>query len=81
MNPILFALRHPYTVMVGVLAVVVGSFLAMSRAKVDIFPNLNQPVIYICQPYGGMSPQQMEGLLTNYYEFHLLYVSGIEHVE
>jgi len=81
MNPIIFALRHPYTVMVGVLAVVVGSFLAMSRAKVDIFPNLNQPVIYICQPYGGMSPQQMEGLLTNYYEFHLLYVSGIEHVE
>jgi multidrug efflux pump subunit AcrB len=81
MNPIVFALRHPYTVMVAVAATVVGSALALSRTKVDIFPNLNQPVIYICQPYGGMTAQQMEGLLTNYYEFHLLYVNGVEHVE
>lgn len=81
MNPIVFALRHPYTVMVAVAATVVASALAMSRSKVDIFPNLNQPVIYICQPYGGMTAQQMEGLLTNYYEFHLLYVNGVEHVE
>jgi multidrug efflux pump subunit AcrB len=81
MNPIVFALRHPYTILVAVLAVVCGSVLAFSRLRVDIFPNLNQPVIYVCQPYGGMTPQQMEGLLTNYYEFHFLYVNGIEHVE
>ncbi|MGL6076048.1 MAG: efflux RND transporter permease subunit [Fimbriiglobus sp.] len=81
MNPIIFALRHPVTILVGIMAMAIGSLLAMSRVKVDIFPNLNQPVIYICQPYGGMSPQQMEGLLTNYYEFHFLYVNGIHHVE
>ena len=81
MNPIIFALRRPYTVLVAVVAVLIGAGLAVTRAKVDIFPNLNQPVIYVCQPYGGMSPQQMEGLLTNYYEFHFLYVNGIHHVE
>src|SRR5947207_696297 len=81
MNPIVFALRNPVTVMVGVVAVLIGSVLAMSRTRVDIFPSLNQPVIYICQPYGGMNPGQMEGLLTNYYEFHFLYVNGIHHVE
>jgi multidrug efflux pump subunit AcrB len=81
MNPIVFAMRYPYAVMVGVVAVLIGSALAMSRLHADIFPPLNQPVIYICQPYGGMSPAQMEGLLTNYYEFHLLYVSGVHHVE
>jgi multidrug efflux pump subunit AcrB len=81
MNPIIFALRRPYTVMVAVLALVISASLAIYRSKVDIFPTLNQPVIYICQPYGGMSPQQMEGLLTTYYEFHFLYVNGIEHVE
>jgi multidrug efflux pump subunit AcrB len=48
---------------------------------IDIFPNLNLPVIYVCQPYGGMDPAQMEGLLTNYYEYHFLYISGIHHVE
>src|SRR4051812_5356957 len=49
--------------------------------EVDIFPSLNLPVIYVCQPYGGMDPAQMEGFLTNYYEYHFLYISGIEHVE
>ncbi len=34
--------------------------------EVDIFPKLNLPVIYVCQPYGGMDPAQMEGFLTNY---------------
>jgi multidrug efflux pump subunit AcrB len=81
MNPIVFALRHPYTVAVAVLAVVLGSVLAVTRMKVDVFPSLNQPVIYVAQPYGGMDPAQMEGLITNYYEYHFLYVSGIHHVE
>src|SRR5436853_4792814 len=81
LNPIMFALRHPYTVMVAILAVVLGSVLAITRMKIDIFPSLNMPVVYVAQPYGGMTPAQMEGLLTNYYEYHFLYVSGIHHVE
>jgi len=48
---------------------------------VDIFPSLNLPVIYVCQPYSGMDPAQMEGLLTNYYEYHFLYIGNIHHVE
>lgn len=81
MNPITFALRHPITVMVAMVGIAAGSVLALTRMKVDIFPNLNLPVIYVCQPYGGMDPAQMEGLLTNYYEYHFLYISGIHHVE
>src|SRR3954466_6679173 len=49
--------------------------------EVDIFPSLNLPVIYVAQPYGGMDPAQMEGYITNYYEYHFLYISGIHHVE
>src|SRR3972149_6790787 len=37
--------------------------------------------MYVCQPSGGMDPQQMEGYLANYYEYHFLYVNGIHHVE
>ena len=81
MNLIALALRRPLTVMVGVLAIALGSVLAVSRMSIDIFPNLNLPVVYVCQPYGGMDPAQMEGLLTNYYEYHFLYISGIHHVE
>src|SRR5262245_50008226 len=81
MNPIVFALRRPFTVMVAVVALVGASVLALSRTRVDIFPDLNLPVIYVAQPYGGMDPAQMEGLITNYYEYHFLYISGIHHVE
>ncbi len=81
LNPIVFALRHPITVMVGIVALVVGSAFAVLRMKVDIFPQLNLPVIYVAQPYGGMDPGQMEGLITNYYEYHFLYIGGIHHVE
>ncbi len=59
----------------------VGIELPLKRMPIDIFPALNLPVIYVCQPYGGMDPAQMEGLLTNYYEYHFLYINGIHHVE
>jgi multidrug efflux pump subunit AcrB len=81
MNPILPALERPITVIVLILGVVLGSALALLRMPVDIFPNLNPPVIYVIQAYGGMDPAQMEGLPTNYYEYHFLYISGIHHVE
>jgi multidrug efflux pump subunit AcrB len=45
MNPIVFALRRPLTVMVLVVAVALGSGLAVYRMPIDIFPNLNLPVI------------------------------------
>ncbi len=98
MRLILTALRHPISVMIVIVAVVLGFFVAVGKPiaqglglpypaalpqgmEVDVFPALNLPVIYVCQPYGGMDPAQMEGYLTNYYEYHFLYISGIHHVE
>jgi multidrug efflux pump subunit AcrB len=95
---VLAALKRPFTVMVAMFAIALGSMLAVGGSiceqlgipypaalprgmEVDIFPKLNLPVIYVCQPYGGMDPAQMEGFLTNYYEYHFLYISGIHHVE
>ena len=76
-----FAMRRPITIMVAIVAIVLGCALALSRIEVDIFPRLNLPVVYVAQPYGGMDAAQMEGLLTNYYEYHFLYINGIHHVE
>jgi multidrug efflux pump subunit AcrB len=75
------ALRRPITVLVLVIAIALCSVLAILRMRTDIFPNLNLPVIYVAQPYGGMSPAQMEGYLVFYYEYHFLYINGIESVE
>ena len=75
------ALIRPFTILVAVIAIALCSGLALTRMPVDIFPNLNLPVIYVAQPYGGMDPAQMESYLVSYYEYHFLYVAGIEHVE
>lgn len=75
------ALRKPITVIVAVLAIVFFSVLAIRNMKVDIFPPLGLPTIYVAQPYGGLSPDQMEGLITSYYEYHFLYVTGVKFVE
>src|SRR6516165_194986 len=75
------ALGRPITILVVVIAVAMSATLAVSRMRIDIFPNLNLPVIYVAQPYGGMSPAQMEGYLVYYYEYHFLYINGIASVE
>lgn len=75
------ALRRPITILILVIGVALCSILAVIRMPVDIFPDLNLPVIYVAQPYGGMDPAQMEGYLVSYYEYHFLYITGIEHVE
>src|SRR5256712_9259358 len=75
------ALRRPITILVAGIGIALCAILAYTRMAVDIFPNLNQPVIYVAQPYGGMDPSQMEGYFVSYYEYHFLYIRGIEHVE
>src|SRR5688572_28579101 len=75
------ALRRPITIVVAVIAVALTAAFAVSRMRADIFPDLDLPVIYVAQPYGGMSPAQMEGFITYYYEYHFLYINGIDSVE
>ncbi|MFC4870878.1 efflux RND transporter permease subunit [Negadavirga shengliensis] len=75
------ALSKPITVMVAVLAIGVFSYLAIRNMKIDIFPTFGLPTIYVAQPYGGLSPDQMESFVTNYYEYHFLYVTGVKSVE
>ncbi|MBL7690708.1 MAG: efflux RND transporter permease subunit [Flavipsychrobacter sp.] len=75
------ALRKPVTVMVILLGMVFFSILAVRKSSIDIFPKLGTPTIYVAQTYGGLSPQQMEGYLASYYEYHFLYITGIKNVE
>jgi multidrug efflux pump subunit AcrB len=75
------ALRRPVTVLMLVLGATSLSGLALQRMRADILPDLGTPILYVAQAYGGMDPAQMEGYLVNYYEFHFLYINGIDRVE
>ena len=69
------------TVVVALVAIALCAALALQRMPADIFPQVGDPAIYVAQPYSGMDPAQMEGYLTYYYEYHFLYITGIDHVE
>jgi len=81
MNLTQLSLRRPLTVIVAIVAVIFAAGVAIQRMTRDVFPPLGVPTIYVAQPFGGMDPAQMEGYLTYYYEYHFLYITGIEHVE
>ncbi len=81
MKLVLAALSRPVTVLVALVALALCAVLAVRTMPVDIFPQVGDPAIYVAQTYGGMDPAQMEGYLTYYYEYHFLYITGIDHVE
>jgi CzcA family heavy metal efflux pump len=81
MNLLRAALRKPVTIIVLVLAILFFSVMAIRQMKIDIFPQLSLPTIYVAQPYGGLSPEQMEGFITSYYEYHFLYITGVKYVD
>jgi multidrug efflux pump subunit AcrB len=81
MKLILFALRKPITILVVVAALFFFGIRALNTIKIDIFPKLDLPVLYIAHPYGGFTPTQMETFFAKQYINVLLYVNGIKSIE
>jgi multidrug efflux pump subunit AcrB len=81
MKLILFALRKPITVLVLVAALFFFGIGALRSIRIDIFPSLELPVLYIAHPYGGFTPTQMETFFAKQYINVLLYVNGIKSIE
>src|ERR1700761_7366632 len=75
------ALQRPITILVIVAGLFFFGISAVRTIKIDIFPNLNLPVIYISHPYGGYTPDQMESYFGKQYVNLLLYVSGVKSIE
>lgn len=76
-----FALKRPITVIVLFLGILLFSIMAIFSIPVDIFPKLNSPTIYVIEPYGGMSPQQMEGFFATRMQDQFLYINGIKNIQ
>jgi multidrug efflux pump subunit AcrB len=81
MDLIRFALRKPITIMVLVAGLFFFGINAVRTIKVDIFPKLDLPVMYIAHPFGGYTPNQMETFFAKQYVNILLYVNGIKTIE
>ena len=74
-------MRRPVTTLMLVVALISGGLLGLNRMRVDIFPSLNVPKIYVFLDYIGMSPDQMEGFIVNELELYFQYVDGIKDID
>ena len=76
------ALRRPYTFVVLALAIILLTPVVLLRTPVDIFPDINIPVISLVWTYNGLQPQEMEQRITSNVERGVTtLVSDVEHIE
>src|SRR5436190_10977008 len=76
------ALRRPYTFVVAAMLVAILGVVLIARMSIDIFPEVNIPVISVAFNYTGMSPDDMEKRIVGQFErFLTTTVNDIEHIE
>jgi multidrug efflux pump subunit AcrB len=76
------ALRRPYTFIVAALLILLATPFVLLRTPVDVFPEIDIPVVAILQSYNGLSAQEMRDRITTPIERNLANaVSDMEHVE
>src|SRR4051794_2457989 len=80
-NPTVLAMDHPITLLMLIVGLISLGILAYERMRVDIFPSLNTPKIYVFFDFIGMSPDQIEGFIVNELELYFQYVDGIEDIK
>jgi multidrug efflux pump subunit AcrB len=76
-----FALAYPYFIIMMCLVVAVVGVTTVARMPVDLFPEINIPVVVVATFYAGMPPQQIEADITNTFERFFTLGSNIDHIE
>ena len=76
-----FALAYPYFIIMLCLVVAVVGVATVARMPVDLFPQINIPVVVVATFYSGMPPQQIEADITNTFERFFTLGSNIDHIE
>src|SRR6202035_6182111 len=76
-----FALAYPYFIIMLCLVVAVVGIATMTRMPVDLFPQIEIPVVVVATFYSGMPPQQIEADITNTFERFFTLGSNIDHIE
>jgi CzcA family heavy metal efflux pump len=76
------ALRRPYTFVVMALLIIILTPVTILRTPVDIFPDINIPVVSVVWNYTGLSPSEMaDRIVTNSERGFTVTVNDIEHQE
>jgi len=76
-----FAIKYPFFILMMCLFVIVVGITTVTSMPVDLFPEVNIPVVVVATFYSGMPPEQIESDITNSYERFFTLGSGIDHIE
>lgn len=76
-----FALKYPFFIlMLCLIVALVGTFTVASM-PVDLFPQIDMPVVVVATFYNGMPPQQIESDITNTFERFFTLAANVDHSE
>jgi multidrug efflux pump subunit AcrB len=76
-----FALRYPYTVLMFCLIILVVGIANVVSMPVDLFPDIDIPVVVVATFYSGMPPKQIEADITDTFERFFTLGANIDHIE
>ena len=75
-----FSVKKPYTVFVGVVAVIVLGIVAFTKMVPDLFPSIDLPYAMVMTTYVGASPEEVEETVTRPIEQGMASLNNIENV-
>ncbi len=75
------SLKNPFAVIAISLIVIIIGVVSYQKMVVDIFPEINMPVVAVATFYKGMGPSEVEGAITLRLEQAFLQASYIDHIE
>jgi len=76
-----FAIKYPFFILMLCLAIIVVGVTTVVRMPVDLFPQIQIPVVVVATFYSGMPPQQIEADITDTFERFFTLGSNIDHIE
>ncbi|MGB9148134.1 MAG: efflux RND transporter permease subunit, partial [Acidobacteriaceae bacterium] len=76
-----FALKYPYFILMLCLIVSLIGVVNLFSMPVDLFPDIDMPVVVVATFYNGMPPQQIEADITNTFERFFTLAANVDHSE
>ncbi len=75
-----FSVKKPYTVLVGVIMVLVLGFVSVTSMAMDLLPSISIPTLIVITTYPGASAEKVESDVTMIMESGLGTISGVTDV-
>ena len=76
-----FSVKKPYTVVVGVVLIIILGVVSFTHMTVDLLPSINLPYALVITGYVGASPEEVEEIVTKPVEQTMATVSNIKTVQ